>query len=89
MSTAYTIPIINARDRLSSLPEELEQDPQAVTVTRHGEPVLAILPWNLYESIVETLEILGDQDLTAALRQAIKEADQGQIISWEQAKQEL
>ena len=89
MSTAYTMPMIKARDRLTGLPEELELDPQAVTVTLHGEPVLAILPWNLYESIVETLEILGDRDLTTALRQAIKEVDEGQTISWEQAKQEL
>ena len=84
-----SIPIIKVRDKLTSLPEELEREPGAIAVTRRGEPVLAILPWELYESIVETLEILGDEELVAALRQGIKEADEGKAVSWEQAKTEL
>ena len=84
-----TLPIITARDRLTSLPEELARNTGTVAVTRHGEPVLAILSWNLYESILETLEILGDRELMAQLRQSIKEADEGKTISWECLKQEL
>jgi len=89
MSSLVKIPIIKARDRLTSLPEELAEEPGAIAVTRRGEPVLAILPWDLYESIMETLEILGDEELMAALRQSIKEASEGQAVSWDQAKQEL
>jgi antitoxin YefM len=84
-----TLPIIKARDKLTSFPEELKREPGAITVTRHGKPVLAILPWNLYESIVETLEILSDPDLMAQLRQGIKEADEGRTIPWERVKEEL
>ncbi len=89
MSIIHKIPIIKAREKLTSLPEELEQNPGAITVTRHGEPVLAILPWALYESLVETLEILGDEELMAALRRSIREADEGKAISWKRAKKEL
>jgi antitoxin YefM len=88
-NTAATMPIIKARDRLTSLPEELAEEPGAIAVTRRGEPVLAILPWYLYESIMETLEILGDEELTAALRQSIKEVSEGQAVAWDRAKQEL
>jgi antitoxin YefM len=84
-----SIPIIKARHRLTSLPEELALEPGAIAVTRRGEPVLAILPWDLYESIVETLEILGDEELMAVLRKGIKEAGEEKAISWEQAKTEL
>jgi prevent-host-death family protein len=83
------IPIIKARDMLTSLPEELAEEPGAIAVTRRGEPVLAILPWDLYESIMETLEILGDEDLMAALRQSIKEVSEGKTVPWDRAKQEL
>ncbi|HEY6401189.1 MAG TPA: type II toxin-antitoxin system prevent-host-death family antitoxin [Blastocatellia bacterium] len=83
------LPIIKARDRLTSLPEELAEESGAIAVTRRGEPVLAILPWDLYESIMETLEILGDEELMDALRQSIKEASEGQTVSWDRAKQEL
>jgi len=84
-----SIPIIKVCQRLTSLPEELALEPGAVAVTRRGEPVLAILPWNLYESLMETLEILGDTELMAALRQGIKEAYEGKAISWDQARKEL
>jgi hypothetical protein len=45
--------------------------------------------WDLYESIVETLEIMGDNELMAALRQGIKEIDAGRSISWKEARREL
>ena len=58
-------------------------------MTRRGKPVLAVMPWELYEALIETLEILGDEELLAALRQGIKEAEAGEGIPWEQAKKEL
>ena len=77
--------MIEARSTLTHLPEELG----AVAVTRRGKPVLAVLPWELYEAIMETLEIMEDADLMAALRRSIQEATCGQAIPWETAKAEL
>jgi antitoxin YefM len=83
------IPITTARHELTSLPEILEKDPGAVAITRRGKPVLAVLPWEMYESLVETIEILGDAELMTALRQSIKDAEAGKGIPWEDAKREL
>src|SRR5437667_9410276 len=56
--------ISEARKALLDLPEKLARTPErAVTITRRGRPVLAILPWEPYESIIGTLEILGDRGL--------------------------
>jgi PHD/YefM family antitoxin component YafN of YafNO toxin-antitoxin module len=74
---------------LTSLPEQLSQTHETVTVTRRGKPVLAILPWDEYEALVETLDILGDPKLMASLRLSIKELEQGKAIPWEQAKRKL
>ena len=86
-----SMPIIEARNKLTSLPERFAKQPEpgAVTVTRRGKPVLAILPWDLYESIVETMEILGDEKLMADLRRSIQEIAAGKIIPWERAKKRL
>ena len=86
-----TMPIIEARNKLTTLPEQFEQEPDigAIAITRRGKPVLAIMPWELYEAIVETLEIMEDEELMAALRQSIKEADEGNILSWEAVKAEI
>ncbi|MBI3961933.1 MAG: type II toxin-antitoxin system Phd/YefM family antitoxin [Deinococcus sp.] len=83
------IPITAARHELTSLPERLAKEPGAVAVTRRGKPVLAIMPWELYESIVETLEIMGDPELMAAIRQGIKDIEEGKTIPWETVKAEL
>ena len=68
-----TMSINEVRDQLMRLPDALAQSHEAVTVTRRNEPVLAILPWELYEVILETLEVMGDADLMAALRLGIQD----------------
>jgi prevent-host-death family protein len=45
------LPITEARHALTSLPERLAEDPGAVAITRRGKPVLAVMSWDLYESI--------------------------------------
>lgn len=83
------ISITKARHELTTLPERLAEVGGALPVTRRGKPVLAIMPWELYETIIETLEIMGDEELMAALRQSIKEAAEGKTIPWETVKEEL
>ena len=86
-----SMPIVEARSKLTTLPEELQREPSAgaVAVTRRGKPVLALMSWDFYESIVETLEIMGDEELLTALRQSIKQADRGEVIPWDTVKAEL
>ncbi len=83
------LPITEARHELTSLPEKLSEAHETVTVTRRGKPVLAILPWEEYEALVETLDIMADEDLMASLRQGVKEMKQGKLIPWERAKRKL
>ena len=85
------IPITQARHELSRLPEEFVADDasDAIAITRRGEPVLAVLPWDLYDSLMETLEILSDSDLMLALRKSIKEMQSDELIPWDEARRTL
>ena len=83
------LPMTQARHELTSLPERLAEHPGAVAITRRGEPVLAIMPWAFYESLVETLEVLADEKLMAELRESLKEADRGEVLAWETVRTEL
>ena len=87
---ATQLSIAEARNKLTQLPEELARSPEtgAVVVTRHGKPVLAVMSWELYESVIETLDILSEPDLMAALRQSIQEAEKGMVLEWEVVKKE-
>ena len=87
----HTLSIMEARKQLTSLPETLLHDGQVdvLEITRRGKPVLAVLPWELYEAVAETLEVMGDKELIVQLRQSIQEMDSGKLIPWQDAKQEL
>lgn len=82
--------ISEARKGLLDLPEKLARTPErAVTITRRGRPVLAILPWELYESIVETLDILGDPEMVEALRGSLEDLKRGRLVSHAEARKRL
>ena len=83
-----TMPIAQARSKLTSLPRELHNQ-DTVTITSRGKPVLAVIPWELFESITETLEIMGDSNLMKLVRQGIKELKQGKGIPWNRAKKQF
>jgi PHD/YefM family antitoxin component YafN of YafNO toxin-antitoxin module len=80
-----------ARKQLPKLADALEKHPEigAIKITRRGKPVLAVLSWDLYESVVETMEIMSDPEMMAAFRQGVKEMEEGKAIPWEQIKKEL
>jgi len=80
---------VNARRELTKLPEQLGASPATVAVTRRGKPVLAILTWEDYLSILETLDILSDKDAIEQLRRSIKEVTEGKQIPWINAKTRL
>ncbi len=79
-----------AREQLTRLPEQFEKEPDlTVQVTRHGKPVMAVLSWDLYESITETLEIMADAELMAAIRQSTDDIAQGKMTDLETVKVRL
>ncbi len=81
--------ISEARTQLTRLAGRLRAHQETVEVTSRGKPVLAIVPWDLYESMVETMEIMGDKDLMAKVRQGIKDYEAGNGVPLEAAKKRL
>lgn len=69
---------------LDSLEERLRQD-----IGDEDEDMTVLTGRELYEAIVESLAVLGDEDLMAQLRLAIGEAERGDLIPWEAVKDEL
>lgn len=84
-----TYSISEIREEITRLPEQLEREPGMITVTRHGKPVMAILSWELYESLSETLAIMSDSELLAAFRQGVQELAEDKGRSWEEVKKKL
>jgi len=82
--------ISEARKGLLLLPEKLARVPErAVIVTRRGRPVLAVMPWEFYESIIETLDVLSDPEMVSALRASIEDLKHARLVSNKEAKKRL
>ena len=86
-----TLPIMQARDQLTTLPQKFEDQPKmgAITITRRGKPVMTLLPHDLYEAIMETLEITTDPSLMRDLQQSIRDQKAGRTVDWAQARAEI
>jgi PHD/YefM family antitoxin component YafN of YafNO toxin-antitoxin module len=54
---------------------------RAVTITRRGQPVLAMLPREFYERIIETLDIPRDSEMVKALREGLEGLERGRVVT--------
>ena len=83
------ISITDARAILTRLPGKLAEGQGVVPLTRHGKPVLAIMTWDLFQSLSETIDILSDSELMGQIRKGMKDIEEGHTRSLEEVKDEL
>lgn len=78
--------VAEAQEQLPALSKNL-RDP--AIITQDGKPVIVALSMQQFDSLVETMEILSDREFMADLREGIRQADLGQMVSLETLKLEL
>jgi len=66
--------LTEARDRLSEIVDQVAVSSDVFTITKHGRPLAVVLGYDEYESLIETLNILGDADTMDAIGEARNEA---------------
>lgn len=79
--------ISEARRQFLELPDTLADEP--VIVTRHGKPTMAVMSYEQFESLTETLDILRDPELMPKLRESIQQAERGELLSEEEVRARL
>ena len=84
-----TLPLAEVRANLSKLVDEAVRTHQRIEVTRQGRRAAVILSADDYDSIMETLAILSDQDAMRELRQAEAEVEAGQVYSLDEVTEEM
>lgn len=65
-----TLPLAEVRAQLSKLVDEAVRTHQRVEVTKNGRRAAVLLSADDYDSLIETLDILGDAEAMAAIREA-------------------
>jgi len=86
---AKTVPFSAARTHLTELLDEIEQIHEHVVITRNGRPAAVVMSQAEYESLIQTLEVLSDKDLMAALAESQEDVAAGRVTPWEEVKREL
>jgi antitoxin YefM len=73
-----TAPLTEVRDKLREVVDTVVETGTEYVITRHGKPVAVVLGYDEYESLVESLNILSDEETMNAVREAeaeLSEAD--------------
>lgn len=83
-----TIPLTEAKAKLSEYAERVEVEHQRVTVTRNGRPSFVMIAADDLESLEMTLEIMSDPVAMAALREADEDIAAGRTIPLDQVLRE-
>jgi PHD/YefM family antitoxin component YafN of YafNO toxin-antitoxin module len=83
-----TMSISETRKRITSLEQEMAYD-DTISVTNHGKEVFALLRWDTYESIAETLDIMSDEDAFNALKTGIQQFKNGELMDFEDFKKSI
>lgn len=84
-----TLPLAEVRANLSRLVEEAERTHLRVEVTKNGRRAAVLLSADDYDSLMETLDILGDAEAMAAIRESEADIAAGRVYSLEEVEAEL
>lgn len=77
MALSEHLPLADVKKRLSEVIDTLEREHGRVVVTKHGRPAAVMINVDDLESLEETLEILSNPALMAAIRAGEDDAAEG------------
>ena len=84
-----TLPLATARDKLSSLVDDVARTHDTLTITRNGVPAAVLLSADDYESIMETLALLNDTEDRSRLAAAQHSIDAGDVVGEDEMRREM
>jgi antitoxin YefM len=77
------VPITQAKNEFLELVREVEKQYSTVAVTKNGVPAAVILSMDMFEGLIETLDILSDETAMRSLRKSIRQGRAGKWMSYE------
>jgi len=80
--------ITEARNKFMKLPDQTAKD-QILAVTKRNKEVMAVMSWELYEGLLETIEVLSDPELIKHLKAALDDVNAGRTHSLSDAYERL
>jgi antitoxin YefM len=82
-----SVPLTEAKDKLSALVDEADTTHEIIQITRHGRVAAVIMSADDLESLNETLHALRTPGIAEELKQADGDYAAGNTVSGEQIRQ--
>ena len=81
---AKTLPLSEAKARLSQLVADLEVNEEELIITRNGRPAAVLISADEFASWQETREIQRNPALLREIKQGLKQLEKGQRFTFEE-----
>ena len=84
------IALMKAREKLTGLSRELQKNPGTVVrITNRGKPAMTLMSAELYDTLVETLDVVSDRATLDALRSSLRDIQTGKVHSLDEVAARL
>jgi antitoxin YefM len=83
-----TLDITEARKQLNSIDERLKDD-RIIFITRHNKQAFAVVDIEYLSAVLETVDILSDQEAMQMLQQSIADISAGRLHDHDDVEKEL
>ena len=75
------MPVTKVKRNFLEILKVMQEDDSIITLTRNGEAVGVMMTPERYEALLETIEILADREVMAALEASAKDFKEGRAVS--------
>jgi antitoxin YefM len=78
------IPVTKAKSNLLTLIRKLEDSDDAFAITKNGTPEAVLISMRRFNGLLETIDILSDEQAMKSLRKSVREANRGKWVEFEE-----
>lgn len=78
------IPITKAKSDLLNLIRKLENTDDAFAITKNGTPKAVLISIRKFKGLLETIDILSDEQAMKSIRKSIREANRGKWVEFDE-----
>lgn len=74
------VPITQAKNKLLDMVRSIHDSDNAIAITKNGVPEAVLISIEKFEGLLETIEILADDDARTQIKQSKEDVKQGRLV---------
>jgi len=78
------IPITKAKANLLDLVRKIKDSDDVIAITKNGMPEVVLISMNKFQGLLETMDILSDENAMKSIRKSVREAEKGMWVDFDE-----